>query len=128
MHLAQWKRWQWIAVGLCCGAILAYFYGQPSTPSNARRMTVEAFQSSLNDGTLSHITVYPPHEGIYLVTGLLTFDDVNGPTTGRRYVLAKTPFDSDAGKFETVLAYLEKIKTKAKSRRKVDGFYYFNYD
>jgi len=110
MRFVLWKRWVWVIVGVGFGLGMAYFYGEYSVPASARRISVGDFEESLGDHRLTHVTVFPASNGIYLVTGLLSIDGENGPTTGRRYLLAKTPFETSDGKFENVVAYLNKME------------------
>jgi prepilin-type N-terminal cleavage/methylation domain-containing protein len=107
MGVARWQRWQWIIAGICCGLLVAYFYGRPGVPSHARRIsTSQNFEENLFAGNLSKIYVYPPHEGVYLLTFLGPSED--GATKNiREYFYALTPFLTDSDKQDNVLIYLQ---------------------
>src|SRR5437016_1044256 len=75
MHVAALKRWQWLIIGVGCGLVLAWFYGEPGPPAGSSRVAVSVFETLLvsppaSDGRalVSGIRVYPPRDGIHLVT------------------------------------------------------------
>ena len=110
------RRWQWIVVGLCCGALVAYFYGEPGPGADTTRVAVSVFEQLLlappaADGRalVANIRVYPPHEDVSLVTfdsaGQAGSQAVGVP----HYLYAKTPFAPDGPKQETVIGYLARV-------------------
>ncbi|HEY1686902.1 MAG TPA: prepilin-type N-terminal cleavage/methylation domain-containing protein [Tepidisphaeraceae bacterium] len=106
MGIARWRRWQWIIAGICCGLLVAYFYGRPGVPTHARRISVADFEDLLTSDAISHVYVYPPHEDVYL----LVFPGPSGDgaiKNQKQYMYAQTPFVTDSEKEATVLEYLQ---------------------
>ncbi|HWB53473.1 MAG TPA: type II secretion system protein, partial [Tepidisphaeraceae bacterium] len=115
MQLARWHRWQWIIFGICCGLIVAYFYGQPSPPDNASRISLREFENNLFVEPLSNgrpmiprIYVYPPHEGVYLLAFATAANDTRDKFY-RQYIYAESPFTADDGQYPTVIQYLQRV-------------------
>jgi prepilin-type N-terminal cleavage/methylation domain-containing protein/prepilin-type processing-associated H-X9-DG protein len=111
MGIARWQRWQWIIAGICCGLLVAYFYGQPAVPSRAHRISVQAFEEALLSNGISKIYVYPAHEGVYLLSFLGPSDD-GAAKNVREYIYAQTPFLTDSDKQDNVLVYLQHKATE----------------
>jgi hypothetical protein len=75
MRIEDLKRWHWVVIGIVAGLALGYLYAsvEPQVPRSIGQQTFERdLTRKLDSGhaILSNLVVYPPKDGVAVVTGM----------------------------------------------------------